>query len=58
MNFLTTKETAKKLGIAYGTLANMRMVGAGPLYIKFGWEILYDPRDVEKFIKDRANVKK
>lgn len=52
MNFLSSKQAAKKLGIASGTLANWRMSGKGPPYIRVDWGILYDPFEVDKFKKE------
>ncbi len=55
MKFLSTDEAAKKLGKAIGTLANWRMIGKGPRFIKVGWGIIYDPVEVDKFIKEQNN---
>ncbi len=50
MIFLSSKETAEKLGISHRTLANMRVKGAGPIWIKFGWGIMYPINEVDKYI--------
>lgn len=52
MNFISSKEAAKKLKISYGTLANWRMMGKGPVYIKVGWGVMYPITEVEKYIKE------
>lgn len=54
MIFLSSKETAEKLGISYGTLANMRSKGDGPYFIKVGWGVMYPINEVEKYMKDKA----
>ncbi len=51
MNFLSTEQAAKKLGVAIGTLANWRVKGYGPIYIKVGWGIIYDPEEIDNFKK-------
>ncbi len=58
MNFLSAKETAKKMGVHLSTLANLRMVGKGPPFIKVGWGIIYDPFEVEKYIKENNHAKR
>lgn len=55
MKFLSTKEAAKKIGVHLSTLANWRMNNQGPVYIKVGWGIIYDPVDIDIFIKEYNN---
>ncbi len=55
MNFLSSLETSKKLKISYATLANWRVIGKGPPYIKIGGGVLYDPQEVEKYKKESKN---
>ncbi len=57
MNFLSSLETSKKLKISYATLANWRVIGKGPPYIKIGGGVLYDPQEVEKYIKENTHAK-
>lgn len=46
---LTDKELTKRWRLARGTLANWRLAGKGPAYIRFGRKILYRLSDVEAY---------
>lgn len=46
---LTPKETAARLRVAVGTLANWRVFGGGPRFIKIGKKILYPLAEIEAF---------
>lgn len=46
---LTTKEAAKRLRLNANTLANWRMQGTGPRYIKLGRKVLYPMAELEAF---------
>jgi len=48
MNLLP-KEAAERLRLSIGTLANWRVQGGGPKYIKFGRKVLYPLRELEAF---------
>lgn len=50
--FLKTKEAAKILRLAEGTLANMRSNNRGPPYIKVGGAILYDAADLLDYMRN------
>lgn len=51
---LTPTELAERLGVSVGTLANWRLRGGGPAYIKLsGRAVRYRPRAVEKWISER-----
>jgi hypothetical protein len=54
--FLSAKETAELLRTTPGQLANLRMRGEGPAYIKQQRKCLYDIRDVESWL-DRRRVR-
>ena len=49
---LTTEEVAKVLGLRSGTLANMRIRGDGPHFLKLGSRVFYDPRDIDDWINE------
>ncbi len=51
--YLTTKETAELMRTTAGVLANLRMRGEGPRYIKLDRKCLYDLRDVESWLDHR-----
>jgi hypothetical protein len=46
---LTPEELAERWRISKGTLANWRVSGEGPRYIKFGRRVLYPLSEVEAF---------
>lgn len=48
MNLLP-QEAADRLRISIGTLANWRVTGEGPRFIKFGRRVLYPVREIEAF---------
>jgi hypothetical protein len=43
-------EAAALLGVSESSLNKWRGTGAGPHFVKVGARVLYDPRDLEKFI--------
>ena len=47
---LTTKEMAEILRTSSGQIANLRMRGEGPPYLKFSRRVLYDVRDLEEWL--------
>jgi predicted DNA-binding transcriptional regulator AlpA len=50
---LSTKETAKLLGLSEAYLAKMRVDGSGPTHVKIGSRCLYSPQDLAMFIAAR-----
>lgn len=48
MNLLPI-EAAERLRVSVGTLANWRVAGEGPKFIKFGRKVLYPVRELELF---------
>jgi len=48
---LTTAEAAKYLRIGFSTLAGMRVSGGGPQFIKLGGRVLYDTRDLDRWVE-------
>jgi hypothetical protein len=53
MNLLTT-EAAERLRVSPGTLANWRVAGNGPSFIKFGRRVLYPEAELNAF--EQANL--
>lgn len=51
---LTVQETASILGVAVKTLANWRSIGTGPRCIRLGQVVRYDPREVDRWIREKA----
>jgi len=48
MNF-TPQEVADRWKISVNTLANWRVTGCGPRYIKFGRKVIYPLKELEAF---------
>lgn len=46
---LTPKETAERLRMTIGTLANWRVRGDGPRFVKLGRKVLYPLPEIEAF---------
>ncbi|GAM01978.1 helix-turn-helix transcriptional regulator [Sphingomonas parapaucimobilis] len=44
---LSPAEAAPRVGVAAKTLANWRVLGRGPKFIRAGVKIAYDPADIE-----------
>ena len=53
---LTTREVAEILRTSSRQIANMRMRGEGPPYLKFSRRVLYDIKDLEQWL-DRHKQK-
>ncbi|MBM4314449.1 MAG: helix-turn-helix domain-containing protein [Deltaproteobacteria bacterium] len=51
--YLSTREAAEVLRTTPGNLANMRMRGEGPAFIKQKRKCLYDIRDIENWLDHR-----
>jgi hypothetical protein len=45
-------ETANKLGTSEKTLANWRVLGKGPSFLKLGSLVRYRPSDVRSFLEE------
>ena len=52
---LTPRETAQRLRIDHKTLANWRVQGRGPKFVKIGSKVVYRVADVEAF--ESGNVR-
>lgn len=46
---LTTTEVAERLRLSQATLANWRVKGEGPRFVKFGRRVLYPLAEIEAF---------
>jgi predicted DNA-binding transcriptional regulator AlpA len=49
--FLRTPEAADYLRLSTSTLTKMRLRGDGPLYIKAGRIVLYDPQHLDQWLE-------
>ena len=45
------REAAERLGLAVATLRRWRWVGRGPLFVKIGGAVRYDPADLDALIE-------
>ncbi|QOV37648.1 helix-turn-helix domain-containing protein [Streptomyces ferrugineus] len=54
-NYMTVRETARRLGVHPGTVRNWRSDGVEPIEgVKLGASVLYRQADVEKLAEERA----
>jgi len=53
---LGNRQAAQYIGVAAQSLNNMRHHGRGPDYIKIGRKVLYDTKDLDRFL-DTNRVK-
>ena len=51
--YLDTVHAAEYLGLSPSTLARMRVTGEGPRYSKAGRRVIYDIRDLDKWVERR-----
>jgi hypothetical protein len=50
---INTDKAADVLGVSCQKLNKMRVYGGGPHYIRIGSRVLYDERDLEKYVAQR-----
>lgn len=50
MTLTSSRATAEKLCVAEGTLANWRVQGRGPAFVRIGGKICYRDEDIDAFI--------
>lgn len=48
------KDAAALCGLSVSTLNKLRVTGNGPIYSKLGRAVIYDPVDIERWIKSRS----
>ena len=51
--YLNTLEAAAYLGVSDKTLLKLRHAGGGPPYATLGRRVIYDVRDLDKWVADR-----
>ena len=51
--YLDTKQAAAYLGLSVKTLEKLRVTGKGPRYAKAGRRVIYDRRDLDKWVAER-----
>tara|TARA_R110000764_G_scaffold69361_1_gene143554 strand:+ start:22 stop:228 length:207 start_codon:yes stop_codon:yes gene_type:complete len=50
---LTTPEAAERLGVSASYLNKARLTGDGPVYLKLGHKVVYDPADLTDWLNAR-----
>lgn len=53
---LRTDEASKLIGLSPSTLAKLRLTGGGPRYIKLGRTVVYDPADIEAWLRSHRRL--
>ena len=51
--YLDTKQAAAYLGLSLKTLEKLRVTGRGPRFAKAGRRVIYDRRDLDKWVAAR-----
>ena len=51
--YLDTKQAAAYLGLSVKTLEKLRITGRGPRYAKAGRRVIYDRRDLDRWVAAR-----
>lgn len=54
---LSTREAARRLGLAAGTLQNWRIRGQGPAFVRLGSAVRYSSEDLARFISQGRTEK-
>jgi hypothetical protein len=48
---LNTAEAAAYCGSSISTFTKFRLIGGGPVYIKIGKRVVYDPADLDRWLR-------
>ena len=56
-HLLTTREAARRLRLATGTLHNWRIRGQGPEWVRLGKAVRYEPESLARFIAQGRTTK-
>lgn len=54
--YLSTRQAAEYLGVSRGWLETLRSRGAGPAYARIGARIIYDRRDLDRWVDSQRGV--
>jgi hypothetical protein len=52
---LTTGQAAQRLGVSISYLNKLRLYGGGPVFVKIGAKVVYDPADLAEWIDARKH---
>ena len=53
---LNVNEAASRLGVSISYLNKLRLTGEGPIFIKLGTRVAYDPADLATWIAERKRA--
>ena len=53
---IDTQEAAEYCGLGHSTLVKYRVFGGGPPYFKIGRRVVYDPDDLDDWLRERRRV--
>jgi predicted DNA-binding transcriptional regulator AlpA len=53
---LSTPEAASYCGSSASTFAKLRLYGGGPLYVKVGRRVVYDPADLDRWLASQRRA--
>ncbi len=53
LRYLDTKQAAAYVGLSVKTLEKLRVTGRGPRYAKAGRRVIYDRRDLDRWVAER-----
>ncbi|MGH1551021.1 helix-turn-helix transcriptional regulator [Leifsonia poae] len=48
---MTAEEVASEIGFAMGTLANWRVLGRGPAFVRIGRSVRYSREEIDRFMR-------
>jgi hypothetical protein len=52
---VSTPPAAKRLGVSTSYLNKLRLSGGGPVFVKIGSKVLYDPADLDAWVEARKH---
>ena len=52
---LSTGQAAQRLGVSISYLNKLRLYGGGPVFVKIGSKVVYDPADLAAWIEARKH---
>jgi predicted DNA-binding transcriptional regulator AlpA len=53
--YLNTKQAGTYIGIGKSTLDKLRCTGGGPAYIQIGRRVLYEPAELDRWVKSHQS---
>lgn len=53
---LKSAQAAERLQLSESTLAKMRMTGTGPVFLKLGRKVMYQPADLDAWLASKRRT--